>query len=215
MLQKYTFHHFQLACTAPWPIDPHGDVIKEMNHKRLGSWNVWALGALSSLQSTRQLRQREDKKRTFWITMSKRNTLRIMWRERPLWQESEMRTQRRAGKKQQEDIEGTECGRLTAREPGQIFEGMLDVIGDRLSDAASSDDEEDAEDHAGRIDITGIGGHGQIPPWMRSEVQHNWIEDTGTGQIAYQRRHSNSSTTSTFAELMNLLDIIPRMSHMA
>jgi len=42
----------------------------------------------------RSLRQREDKKRNFWIPKRKRNGLRITQREKPLWQGSELRMQR-------------------------------------------------------------------------------------------------------------------------
>jgi hypothetical protein len=51
-----------------------------------------------------------------------------------------------AVKQQQEDIRSAESGGLTAREPGQTLEEMLDAIGDCLSDLANSDYEEDGED---------------------------------------------------------------------
>jgi hypothetical protein len=51
-----------------------------------------------------------------------------------------------AVKQEQEDIGSAESGGLTAREPGQTFDEMLDAIGDRLSYVASSDNEEDGED---------------------------------------------------------------------
>jgi len=49
-------------------------------------------------------------------------------------------------KQEQEDMRSAESRGLTSREPGQTFEEMLHAIWDRLSDLASSDDEEDGED---------------------------------------------------------------------
>jgi len=95
MLQKRTFHHLQLANTANWPTHPHYDIIKWMQARSASKpnksepyvhWVTW--------NPKRSLRQREDKKRTFWLTKRRRNGSRITWREKPLWQETELRTQR-------------------------------------------------------------------------------------------------------------------------
>jgi len=55
---------------------------------------VRALGALRSWDQNRSLRWRNDKKRTSSAIKTKRNGLRIMLREKPLGQESELKTQR-------------------------------------------------------------------------------------------------------------------------
>jgi hypothetical protein len=47
---------------------------------------------------------------------------------------------------EQEDMRSVKSGRLTSKEPRQMFEWMLGAIGDSLSDLASSDDEENGED---------------------------------------------------------------------
>jgi hypothetical protein len=45
-----------------------------------------------------------------------------------------------------EDMKSAESGELTSSEPRQMFEDMLDAVGDSLSDLARLDDEKDAED---------------------------------------------------------------------
>jgi len=95
-LRKRTFHHLQLASSANQAIDPHDNIIKQMKARA-----AWKLNKSEpkvhcvACNPKTSLRQSEDKKRTFWITKRKRNASRITWREKPLWQESELRMQRK------------------------------------------------------------------------------------------------------------------------
>ena len=47
---------------------------------------------------------------------------------------------------EQEDMRSAESGGLTAREPGETFEKMMDAIRDSRSDLVRSDNEQDGED---------------------------------------------------------------------
>jgi len=49
-------------------------------------------------------------------------------------------------KQKQEDMSNVEKAGLTTREPEKTFEEMLNAIRDNLSDLASFDDDEDADD---------------------------------------------------------------------
>jgi len=58
---------------------------------------------------------------------------------------------------EQEHMGNVEKGRSTTTKPGITFEEMLNAIGDRLSDLASSEDKEDGEDEDDDEEDPGYG----------------------------------------------------------
>jgi len=94
MLWKRTFHHYQQAIMGNQPSAPHDDVIKRMQ-----TWAAWRLKGSEHLEHCAacdlksSLRQGNDVKHTFWAMKSRWSGLRNKWMERPIWQESELKTQ--------------------------------------------------------------------------------------------------------------------------
>jgi len=95
MVQKWTFLHFQQAHMANRQRSPDIDVnmrIKARAAGRQTGSTCW--GYCATCDPKWNFRRRRDKKHTFLAMTRKRNGSRIMWREIPLWQESEFKTQR-------------------------------------------------------------------------------------------------------------------------
>jgi len=95
MLQKRTFCHIQRANTANQPSNPHDDAIKQMTantalrQKGFEHWEHWA-----GYNPKGSVPWRKVGKGTFYAKKRENNGWRIMWMERPLWQESKIKTQR-------------------------------------------------------------------------------------------------------------------------
>jgi len=107
---------------------------------------IRALGALRSLRSKKKLAAERRQETNFLNNKEKEK-----WIEDYVERETAVARKRvedthTAVKQEQDDVGSAESGGLTAREPGQTFEEMLDTIGDSLSDLTSSDNEEDGED---------------------------------------------------------------------
>jgi len=80
---------------ANWQRFLHGNVIKWMKARAARKQRESEpMVHCTAYDSKRSLRQRHDKKCTFYAMKTKRNGLRIMLTEKPLWQESELRMQR-------------------------------------------------------------------------------------------------------------------------
>ena len=95
MLQKRTFRRFWQADTGNRQSSLPNHIIKWMWAKaacRQSEFNP--LGHYVPWDPKRSLRQRNDEKHTSWAMKRKRNGLRIMLREKPLGQESELKMQR-------------------------------------------------------------------------------------------------------------------------
>jgi len=91
MHRKRTFRHFWPAVTANRKSSQPNDVIKPMKERAvLRQRETEPLGHCAAWDPKRGLRRRSDEKRTSSATKRKRNGLRILWRERPLGQESEL-----------------------------------------------------------------------------------------------------------------------------
>jgi len=100
MLRERTFRHFRQANTAHWQRNPHNVLMKWMKAtvawRQIGS-ERWE--HCTAYYLTKSFRRRYDGKRNFQATKTKRNASRIMWIERPQWQENKFKTQRqRLGK---------------------------------------------------------------------------------------------------------------------
>jgi len=95
MLQKTTFHHFRRAHKANRRRNPYDDIIKQIKAKvawRQKGSEHWEHCAAHDLK--RSFRPRNNGKHTFLATKKWRHGSRIMWIERPQWQECEFKTQR-------------------------------------------------------------------------------------------------------------------------
>ena len=92
-LQKRRFLNVPLANMATRQWHPHIDVIKQKKAsaacREKGS-DHWEHRPACDLKRTS--RRRKDRKQTLYIMQRNRNGSRILWRERPLWQESQFRT---------------------------------------------------------------------------------------------------------------------------
>jgi len=95
MLPKRTFLHSRRANTANRQSIPHVDVIKRKK-ARAALWQKGFehLEHCAACDLKWSLRRGKDRKDTFSSMKRKRNGSRILWRERPLWQETEFKTQR-------------------------------------------------------------------------------------------------------------------------
>jgi len=95
MLRKGTFRHLCWANTANQKISPHVDIIKWMKataaRRQKGS-DHWEHCPASDPKWS--FPRWKDRKRTFQAMKRKRGGSRSMWREKPLWQESEFEMQR-------------------------------------------------------------------------------------------------------------------------
>jgi hypothetical protein len=100
----------------------------------------------------------------------KRNGLWIMWREKPLGQESELKMQRPWFNESRTLISHAEIAGLTFREPEKKFEEMLVTIGDSLSDLASSDDGDDGEDEDDDETKQGNLSKDDEPGWVMGTI---------------------------------------------
>jgi len=95
MLQIRTMHHYQKVNTANRQSIPHDNIIKRI--KVIAAWMQNGFELLircTAWEPKRSLRQAHDGKHTLWATETQRNWSRIMWKERPLWHESELNTHR-------------------------------------------------------------------------------------------------------------------------
>ena len=96
MIQKRPFRHYCLANMSYWGSTLHNDVIKWMT--AIAAWRMIRSKPLehcAACDPQRCLMRGKDVKCTSYATKRMRNGLRIMWIECPLWQESELKTQRR------------------------------------------------------------------------------------------------------------------------
>jgi hypothetical protein len=100
----------------------------------------------------------------------KRNGLWIMWREKPVGQESELKTQRLWFNESRTLISHAEIAGLAFREPEKKFEKMLVTIGDSLSDLASSDDGDDGEDEDNEETKQGSLSKDDEPGWVMGTI---------------------------------------------
>jgi len=95
MLWKRTVRHYWQANTANRQSTLHDDVINWIKAraawKRNGSE---PLECCAACVPKRRLRRGAEEKLTSYATKRRRHESRIMWKERPLWQESELKTQR-------------------------------------------------------------------------------------------------------------------------
>ena len=74
-------------------------------------------------------------------------------------------------KQKQEDMSNVENAGLTTREPEKTLGEMLNAIGDSLSDLASSDNEDDAEDEKEDVHIEqGKLREDDEPGWVMSTI---------------------------------------------
>jgi hypothetical protein len=95
MLQKRTFRHFRQANMSNRPSTPPNNIIQRTRIRA-----VWRrresepLVHCAACNTKRSLQQRNYEKRTFQTMETKLNESRIMLRERPLGQESQLKMQR-------------------------------------------------------------------------------------------------------------------------
>jgi len=95
MLRKRTFRHFRRAHEANRRRYPHYNIITQIKARvawRQKGPELWQNCADYNLH--RSFWQSNDGKRSIYAMNNKRNGSRIMWIERPQWQESEFKTQR-------------------------------------------------------------------------------------------------------------------------
>jgi len=95
MLWKRTCRHFWQAKMAIWKSHPHDEIIKRM--KVRAAWRQKGSKPWENCAACNQKRSffpRKDKIRTFWAMKTNRNGSRIIWIERPLWQDSKFKTLR-------------------------------------------------------------------------------------------------------------------------
>ena len=85
----------------PLPAGKYGKTTKRSSRRRhqvnngnsgLGPGRVRVLGVLRSVRSKRSSRRGQDGKCSLYVMKKKRTGSRIMWLERPQWQESEFKT---------------------------------------------------------------------------------------------------------------------------
>jgi len=95
MLRKRTFCLYLQANMANQPRAPHDNIIKRM--KASVAWRLQASEPLehcAAFYPKRGFQWGINEKCTFEATTRQRNASRIMWIERLLWQQSELKTQR-------------------------------------------------------------------------------------------------------------------------
>jgi len=97
---------------------------------------------------------------------------------------------------EQEDISTAENAGATTRKPKNMFEEMLNAVGDSLSDLASSNDEQDGEDEEDDEEDAELGK-------LRDDDEPGWV--MGTIFITVQHRmESFWQKQMRFDELMQL-----------
>jgi len=74
-----------------------------------------------------------------------------------------------ATKQGHQDVQSANWAGLTTREPGKMFDEMLDTIRDSLSDLASSDDEEDGENDDQDTDLGKLSENDE-PSWLMGTI---------------------------------------------
>jgi len=107
---------------------------------------VQARGALLSLRSKEKLAAERRQETNILNTKEKEKWIKDYIERETAVARNRVEDAETAIKQEQDDMKCAESGGLTSREPGQMFEEMLDAIGDSLSDLASLDNQKDAED---------------------------------------------------------------------
>ena len=107
---------------------------------------VQALGALRSMRSKKKLATERRQETNFLNDKENEKWIRNYMERATTVARKRVEDAETAIKQEQGDMRSAESRGITSREPGQMFEGMLDAIGVSLSDLASSDYEEDGQD---------------------------------------------------------------------
>jgi len=94
-LQASTFRHHRRENMANCPSGPHDNVNKRM--KARAAWNLNVSEPLersAACYPKRSLQWRTNQKETLSALKRRNNESRIVWKQRPLWRDSELKTQR-------------------------------------------------------------------------------------------------------------------------
>jgi len=165
---------------SPLPVGKYGKSTKQSTRQcqhanegksGLKAERVRALGALRSLRSKIML-VAEKQRETHLLSIEEKE----QWIEEYVERETavarkQVEDAETAIKQKQEDMSNVEKAGLTTREPEKTFEEMLNAIGHSLSDLASSDNEEDAEDEE-TVDDTEQGklSDDDEPGWVMGTI---------------------------------------------
>jgi len=180
MLWKRMFHQFQWALSANYPSNSHQDIIKRMKatvswrqkgsersehcsfyHPKLSCW--WGNCKKSPFSSTQRMKNRS----------------RMMWIERQLGPERKFKMLRQQLLKTQDNMRNAEKTRSITRKPGKTFEEILAAIGNRLSDVASSDKEENCGNEEANEEDIELGKQSKVTNLARWWAQSSkWYSTT-------------------------------------
>jgi hypothetical protein len=129
---------------------------------------VRALGALHSLRSQKKLAAERRKETNYFNNKEKEKWIDNCKERETAVARKRVEDTETALKQEQADIASAESEGLTAREPGRMFQEMLDAIGDSLSDLASSDDKEDG--HGDEDTEQGKPSEDDEPGWVMGTI---------------------------------------------